>query len=375
MTWLYRLVLVVAIGAVYATVGRFAFIDYDDPIFVTENTEVQKGFQPSSVAWAFRNIEAANWIPITWLTHLLDWECWKNWAGGHHLQSLGWHVAGSLLLFEALRLATGHVTASFAVAMIYALHPMHVESVAWISERKGIVSSAFGMLTLLTYVIYTLQPGPDRLSLVVISYILGLMAKPMLIPLPLLLILLDYWPLRRIQLSGTSTSEIGLAPTISWGRVIVEKWPLYLASAVFVPIAYSTQQTGSAISSFEGLPLRYRLANADYSLVTYLRRYFWPSDLAVFYPHPKDSLGLVTLGVCLAILLTISVFVFRMRNKMPWLAVGWLWYLIMILPLSGMIPIGSHGMADRYSDLPLIGITIAIVWTISMIVGQWKSRA
>jgi tetratricopeptide (TPR) repeat protein len=373
MTWIYRLVLVVSLAIVYAPVARYSFVEYDDPLFVTKNASVQKGFNPDSVLWALSTFDCANWIPVTWLTHLADWEWWKDWAGGHHLQSLGWHLVGTVLLFEALRLATKNAGASFLVAAIYALHPLHVESVAWISERKGIVSSAFAMLTILLYVIYTRQPGADRMSLVVVSHCLGLMAKPMLVPLPMVLLLLDRWPLDRLAPgSKRPTSELAGPGKISLSAAIFEKWPLLATSLIFVPIAYWSQQAGKAISTAEGLPMEYRLRNADYSLVTYLRRYFWPSDLVVFYPHPKDSIGLPMLAIYLTILLTITLLVIRWSKARPWLAVGWLWYVVMIFPLSGLIPIGAHGMADRYSDLPLIGISIALVWTGVEWTRRWK---
>jgi tetratricopeptide (TPR) repeat protein len=352
MTWIYRLLLCLAIGLVYAPVVQFSFVDFDDQLVITENRWVQEGLTPESVSWAFSTLYFANWMPITWLTHLLDWELWKDWAGGHHLQSVLWHLAGVLLLFEGLRLASGRVGLSFIVAAIYALHPLHVESAVWIAERKGIVASAFALLTILLYVVYTQKPGPDRMALVAVSLLFGLMSKQMLVTIPIILLLLDRWPLDRL-----GNEKLSL-----W-QAIVEKWSLFMLSAIFVPIAYVAQHEGEAISTWEGLPLEYRLMNVDVSLVTYLRRFIWPSDLIVFYPHPKETLSLWIVGLCLAILIGLTLAVIVWGRGRPWLAVGWIWFLLMILPVSGIVPIGSHGMADRYSDLPLIGITIALVWT------------
>ncbi len=361
MTWIYRLLLCLAIILVYAPVVRFAFVDFDDQLVITQNPDVQQGLTPESVSWAFSTLYFANWMPFTWLTHLLDWELWKDWAGGHHLQSVLWHLAGVILLFEGLRLASGRVGLSFVVAAIYALHPLHVESAVWIAERKGIVASAFAMSTILLYVLYTRQPGPDRMALVFVSMLFGLMSKQMLVTIPLVLLLLDRWPLARL----------GKEQLTLWGAV-KEKWSLFLLSAAFVPIAYIAQHQGEAISTFEGLPLEYRLTNMDVSLVTYLRRYIWPSDLIVFYPHPKESLSLWIVGLCLAILIGLTVAAIVWGRQRPWLAVGWIWYLLMIAPVSGIVPIGSHGMADRYSDLPLVGITIALVWTGAEFATRWR---
>lgn len=352
-SWILRFALAALVLSVFSVSLRNDFVEYDDQLVVTENSVVRQGLTAESVGWAFTTGHFANWMPITWLTHLLDWELYRDNAAGHHATSVLWHLAGTLLLFEALRRMTRAPAASFVVAALYAIHPLHVESVAWIAERKGIVSSAFWMLALLAYSLYVERPTPGRWSVVVIAMGLGLMSKPMLITLPFALLLLDAWPLRRTSGPGA----------MSAGRLISEKWPLFLMGIAFVPIAYFVQSRGEAISTVEGLPVIYRIINLDHSAIEYLRRVFLPIDLSAFYPHPKDSLSAVRIGIDLSALALLTIASLWAWKRFPWITVGWLWYLVTLGPVSGLIPIGSHGMADRYSDIPLVGIYLALVFT------------
>ena len=355
--WLIRIFLTLLVAVIFAQTARHEFVDYDDQLVITQNPDIAKGLRPEGIAWAFSTSYFANWMPLTWITHLTDWELYQSWAGGHHLTSVVLHLAAVLLLFEALRKMTGQIFPSFVVAAVYAAHPMHVESVAWIAERKGNLSSVFWMLTMLLYAHYIEKPNPRRMAAVAGSLLAGLMSKQMLVTLPIILLLLDFWPLRRRD------TFFGLRGRPIW-PLLIEKWSLYLIAIVFMPVAYLMQEKGAAISTFEGLPIQYRLQNVIYAAVIYLRRFFWPSDLAVFYPHPKETLTPLVVGSCLGSLILLTIGAFLLRKRMPWIIVGWFWYLIALIPVCGIVPIGSHGMADRYGDIPLIGIQIAVVWTV-----------
>ncbi|MBX9655787.1 tetratricopeptide repeat protein [bacterium] len=363
--WSARILLAILVAIIYTQTAWNEFVEYDDQLVITQNPDIAKGLTPEGLAWAFSTSYFANWMPLTWLTHLADYEFYRDWAGGHHLTSALFHLIAVLLLFEALRKMTNQAMLSLIVAAIYATHPMHVESVAWVSERKGNLSSVFWMLTMYLYARYVKAPSIERMAAVAGSLFAGLMAKQMLVSLPLILLLLDFWPLHRRD------TFFGLRARPLW-PLIREKWSLFLIAAFFIPVAYLMQERGEAISTLEGLNLNYRLQNVIYSTVMYLRRFFWPSDLAVFYPHPKDSLSISVLLGCLCILLGITILAFLLRKKMPWNIVGWFWYLIALTPVSGIIPIGSHGMADRYGDIPLIGISIATVWTLYYIVVRFS---
>lgn len=363
--WSARILLVTLVAIIYTQTAWNDFVEYDDQLVITQNPNIAQGLTPEGLAWAFTTGYFANWMPLTWLTHLTDYEIYQGWAGGHHLTSALFHLIAVLLLLESLRKMTDQSLLSLIVAVLYATHPMHVESVAWVSERKGNLSSVLWMLTMYLYARYVKSPSVERMAAVAGSLLAGLMAKQMLVSLPLILLLLDFWPLRRRD------TFLGFRGRPIW-PLIREKWSLFLISIVFMPIAYLMQERGEAISTLEGLNLNYRLQNVIYSTVMYLRRFFWPSDLAVFYPHPKDTLSITVLVGCVVVLLGLTLLAFLSRKSMPWNIVGWFWYLISLAPVSGIVPIGSHGMADRYGDIPLIGISIATVWTLYYLVVRFR---
>ncbi|MGP8246140.1 MAG: tetratricopeptide repeat protein [Bryobacteraceae bacterium] len=343
--------LLAAIIAAYGQTLRFGFVNYDDPDYVTANVHVRNGIAADSVAWAFRHSFAGNWFPLTWLSHMLDVELFGLDSGLHHLTSVAIHALATLLLFAVLRRITKSRWPSAMVAALFALHPLHVESVAWIAERKDVLSAFFWMLTLYAYAGYAARPGPARYALTLLAFCLGLMAKPMLVTLPLVLLLVDYWPLAR-------------------GVRILEKLPFLALSAAVSVVAYVVHRGAGATASFEIFPLAVRLENALVSYAVYALKMFWPSNLAVFYPYSRGSLAVPATfaGIGLAAITFLSI---RMAARRPYLIVGWAWYLVTLAPVIGVIQVGAQARADRYTYIPMVGLSIALVWGAAEILQAW----
>jgi tetratricopeptide (TPR) repeat protein len=339
--WIYAL-LFSATLAVYAQAAYFDFINFDDPDYVTANPHVRGGFSAQNVAWAFTSGDAANWFPLTRLSHMLDYQIFGMASGGHHLINVLLHATSVLLLFAFLQRATGRQWLSAWVALMFALHPLHVESVAWIAERKDVLSTVFAMLALWSYVRWVEKPSLRRYLLVALAFGLGLMAKPMVITLPLVLVLLDVWPLSR-------------------GPRWREKIPLFAMSAACGAITLLVQQASGAVRTSEQFPWLLRVENAAVSCVVYLIKWFWPSRLAVFYPYPAEIPLWQATAAALAIA-AISAIALRSYRRRPYLAAGWLWYLIMLAPVIGLVQVGAQARADRYTYMPTIGISIMLAW-------------
>ena len=332
---------------VFAQTLRYDFVNYDDPQYVYQNTRITSGISFDNVGWAFSHIHSENWHPLTTITHMLDCQLSGLKAGWHHLTNVLLHGLAAVLLFLALRCMTSTLWRSAFVAAVFAVHPLHVESVAWIAERKDVLSAVFFMLTLLAYFHYTRAPSTGRYLAVAAVVALGLMSKPMLVTLPFVLLLLDYWPLRRIDdpRQGTARQVVHLA---------IEKIPLIALSAVSSVVTFLAQR--GAIGWTEQLAISARINNAIVSYVIYIRQMFWPTNLAVFYPHPEHRLPIWEIGVALTILVAITVAAFFLRRKAPYLVTGWLWYLGMLVPVIGLVQVGWQGHADRYTYLPQIGL-------------------
>ena len=347
------LCLLLAIFAVYAQVRTHAFINFDDPIYVTENLHVRVGLAWDGVIWAFTTFHDSNWFPLTWLSHMLDYELFGLDSGSHHLVNVLFHAVSTLLLFFALRRMTGARWPSAFAALIFAIHPLHVESVAWIAERKDVLSTFFWMLTLLAYSYYVAKPTRARYATTLVVFCLGLMAKPMLVTLPVVLLLLDLWPLRR-------------------GLRIIEKLPFFVASLASSIVAYLAHQRGGAVATLEVIPLATRIENTLATYVVYILKTLRPTHLAMFYPYPYPLQLLVVPAVLSAILLAlITVLVVWAYSQRPYLAVGWFWYIITLTPVIGIIQTGSQSRADRYTYIPMIGLTIALVWGFSEVLKPW----
>jgi tetratricopeptide (TPR) repeat protein len=333
--------------------SQFNFVIYDDSKFILGNKNIQTGFNWSSVSWAFTTMFGSNWQPLTWFSLMLDYEIYGTNAGGYHLTNVLIHLVNTLLLFLVLGRMTGRMWPSGFVAVLFAVHPLHVESVAWVAERKDVLSAMFWLLTMGTYVFYAASPSLKRYAWVVITYGLGLMSKPMLVTLPFILLLLDYWPLRRFQGSVF----------IAGRRLLLEKIPLLTLSAVVSVITIYGQDSTGALKSLVDMGLPERMANAVVSYGGYVVKMLWPVNLACFYPYPTSfpiSVVLLTL-TCMGMA---CFFSFRYIRTAPYLAIGWFWYLITLLPVSGIIQVGEQAMADRYTYIPLIGLFIVIAWGI-----------
>jgi protein O-mannosyl-transferase len=344
-------VLFVAVLLLYSQVSGHEFVSFDDPIYVTQNPEVRGGLTWTGVAWAFTSFYGSNWFPLTWLSHMLDCQLFGLNSGWQHLTNVWIHALSTMLLFAVLRRMTGEPWRSAMVALLFGLHPLHVESVAWIAERKDVLSGFFWMLTLWAYAAYASRPGRWRLALTWLVFCLGLMAKPMLVTLPFVMMLLDDWPLGR-------------------GFRILGKLPFFAASVGSSIVTYLAHAKGGAVASVEWVPLSMRCENALISCAVYILKTFWPTRLAVFYPYPLGSLLLPALfaGVALAAITALALLWHRQR---PYLTVGWLWYLVTLLPVIGLIQTGEQARADRYTYIPMIGLTMALVWGISQALQPW----
>mgnify|MGYP006198390701 CR=1 FL=1 len=333
------------------------FLTYDDPIYITENEQVQKGLTAEGVAWAFRSFDF-NWHPITWLTHMIDVELFGMNAGAHLLVNAAIHAINAILLLLVLTRATGFVWRSAVVAALFAIHPLHVESVAWLAERKDVLSSLFLLLTVWFYLRFVERRSKLHYALMLVMFILGLMSKGMLVTLPFVLVLIDYWPLRRLQ-------------SFRWRELrplIVEKLPLFL---LIIPAAFITwyaQHVVEAIANVRFVPVLIRLANAAISYVIYIRRMFWPDDLALGYSYPstiKPSTSIASAIILLVV--TILVVIYRERR---YLFTGWFWFAGMLVPVSGIVQIGPQSMADRYTYIPMVGLFILFTWLIADFVAR-----
>ena len=360
-----RLVFVIAVllaigtGILYAPALRNGFVNYDDPDYVTRNSQVLQGLTWPNIVWAFgTNNPAANWHPLTWISHMLDVHWYGTNATGHHFTNVLLYALDVGILFLVLEWMTGLALRSAAVAALYALHPLNVESVAWVAERKAVLSLLFLLLTLCAYVWYSRRPGVERYLAVVLFFTLALMAKIMVISLPLALLLLDYWPLHRFS-SGAGEPQ-KFSRTLS--ALVAEKIPLLLLSIAGGAMTLYVHGKEGALT--KAMPLNWRLKNVIYSYLAYLGKAIWPTRLAVFYPHPENSLPwweVIAAGVSL---LAISGIVWRLHAK-RYLTVGWLWYLGTMFPMIGLVQSGRQGAGDRYMCIPLLGLLLAVVWLVA----------
>jgi len=343
----FSLVLVAAVALVYLQVGNHEFLLYDDPNYVTDNPHIRSGLTLANILWAFSSFHDNNWFPLTWISHMLDVQLFGLEAGWHHLGNVALHSANSILLLLLLNRLTGCIWRSAIVAALFALHPLHVESVAWVAERKDVFSTLFLFLTLHAYLRYTERPGVGRYILTVLLFTLGLMAKPMLVSLPLIMLLIDYWPLHRLS------TQNALLPLLK------EKFPFAALALVSCVVTVAAQKEG--ISSLKSVPFLHRLGNAAVSYTAYIGKTVLPLDLSVFYPLQLKPSPWQPVTATL-VLAAISLAVWHWRKRSPYLLVGWLWYLIMLVPVIGLIQIGMQAMADRYTYVSLTGLFILAVW-------------
>jgi len=359
--------LIAAVFIAYEPVRHNDFVNYDDDVYITDNPNVTGGITCKSIIWAFTSAYGGNWHPLTWISHMLDCQMFGLNPLGHHLSSLLFHMASTLLLFWILKSMTDALWPSAFVAAAFALHPIHVESVAWAAERKDVLSGFFWILTMAAYLYYVRKQSFRRYLLVLIIFILGLMAKPMLVTLPFILLLLDYWPLNRVARNSELSTDV-------WRRLIVEKIPLIVLIVISSVITFFVQQSSGATGLMENVPFNSRLANAIVSYITYLGKMFYPVKLAAFYPHPTDTLPVWEVIFSLLLLAAISAWAIYAARRHRYLAVGWFWYLGTLVPVIGLVQVGSQAMADRYTYIPSIGIFILIGWGVAELFVKWRFK-
>jgi len=349
--------LVVLAALPFLIAGTGDFVNIDDNDYVLENRALRSGLSAASLRWALTTFHASNWHPLTWLSHLTDVSLFGLDPRGHHLSSVALHALGTGLLFMALARLTGARVLSAFVAAVFGLHPLRVESVAWISERKDVLSGVCFMLLLLAYERYVRCGGARRYLPVVVLFALGLAAKPMLVTAPLVLLLLDYWPLGRLRLGRGESKN-----WVSWRTPLTEKLPLLALSVASGLITFSAQRAGGAISTLEFIAPALRLANALLSYAAYLGKAVWPAGLAAYYPYPIGGISAAKIAGASLLIAATSIVVISSRRTRPYLAVGWFWYLVTLLPVIGIVQVGGQAMADRYTYLPLIGPLLAVTW-------------
>ncbi len=366
---LISLFLTLAILIVYCQAIHFDFNNYDDNLYVTENQQVRAGLTVKGFCWAFTTGHASNWHPLTWLSHMLDCELYGLNPMGHHWTNIQIHLANSILLFLLLNIMTGSIWQSGFVAALFALHPLHVESVVWIAERKDVLCAFFWILSILAYVRYTRKQSKINYLLIVVLFSFGLMSKPMIVTLPFTLLLLDFWPLSRFQ-SMLQKQQIPVFKAIAC--LVREKIPLFILSAILCLITFLVQQSGGAVTSIETLSLKVRVANAIVSYTSYIGKMIWPLNLAILYPFRESCPEQIIMSLLL--LLVLSALVVRAWRKFPYLTIGWFWYLGTLIPVIGLVQVGAQSMADRYTYVPLIGIFIIIAWGMRDIAAKWQGQ-
>ena len=367
LTFIFSLLLIFTTLLAYWQVENHDFLFFDDESYVTENRYVQEGGW-DNIIWAFTNMKSANWHPVTWLSHMLDSYLFGLNPKGHHLTNLFFHITNTLLLFFLFAYMTGCLTRSGFVAALFALHPLHVESVAWVAERKDVLSTSFWFLTLLSYIYYVKNRNIKRYLLLLIPFVLGLMSKPMLVTLPFVLLLIDYWPLDRlkvknhISLSYLHKQRKRFSSDIKpFLHVFYEKIPLFILSIIIGSLTIVAQDKGGAIRTLEDFPLSTRFSNAFLAYGGYIKKMLWPYHLAPYYPYPKSFSILEVVSVILLLLIISYLFLNKSRTH-PYLSVGWLWFIGTLLPVIGFVQVGWQAMADRYTYIPLVGLFIIISW-------------
>lgn len=368
------LILIVMTLSAYWPIQNFEFVSYDDTIYVTNNYHIQNVRTFTGIIKEFVDTHTGHWHPLTMLSHALDWKMYGRHAGGHHWTNVIFHIINAILLFSLLNIMTGAIWRSALVAALFAIHPINVESVAWISERKNVLSTFFWILTMLFYAWYVMQPSWKRYLPMFFCFVLGLMSKPMLVTLPFVLLLMDFWPLKRMAFGDLHTDPSypsGKKEKISF--LILEKMPLLFMMVASMIVTFHAAKSIGTIANFGTISLTQRLYNAILSYFFYLKKLFWPTDLAVFYPL-RGGLSIQQVLPAALLLIAVTVMVCRYYKRYPYLAVGWFWYLGTLVPVIGIVQVGGQSMADRYAYVPFIGIFIALSWMIADLIPKRKLK-
>jgi tetratricopeptide (TPR) repeat protein len=383
--------LVIATFVAYEPIRHNGFVDFDDATYITRNPNIKNGITLHSITWALTKLYAVNWHPLTWLSHILDYQLFGPNPLGHHLVSLLFHISNALLVLWILYVMTGAIWPSAFVAAVFALHPLQVESVAWAAERKNLLGGFFWLLTTALYIWYAKRPGAGRYILLFLVYGLSIMTKPVVVTLPFALLLLDYWPLGRVKRGNDTKSRNPIKPSakeicrreISAGWLVMEKIPLFTLSAVLCVITFIAQKSGGAVALLKHLPLNDRIANMFVSYIRYIGKTIWPSRLAVYYPHPYTGSGhtnlqIVEVAVCALLFFMILVLSIYTGRRKRYIAVGWLWFVVTLLPMIGLVQVGLQAMADRYMYISILGLLIIVAWVVKDFIANnryWKVAA
>jgi protein O-mannosyl-transferase len=365
--------LIAVVFVCYSSVVRNQFVNFDDNLYIKENPHVNSGLTWETVKWAFTSYYVSNWHPLTWLSHAVDVSLFALKPVGPHLENVLLHAINAAVLFLLLEFATGFRWRSLMVAALFALHPVNVESVAWAAERKNVLSTFFFLLALYAYEWYARQPERRRYAWVVGLYALALLAKPQVITFPLLLLLWDYWPLGRVAAGNRAAAACGDFPRMPGRKLLWEKWPLLLLSAVSAIVTMQAQQAGGAVKDLAHYGVLLRLENTVIAYVRYLKIVIWPSKLVALYPHPSKLFPAWQVAAASALLVAITVLVLRARRQ-SYLAVGWLWFLGSLVPMIGLVQVGEQALADRYAYISFIGLFVVAVWLVADLV-QTATRA
>lgn len=360
------LLLVTGVLFVYGAVGGHEFLLYDDTIYVTENPRVRTGLGMDNIVWAMSTFHAANWHPVTWLSHMLDWQLFGDDAGWHHRVNLLVHMLNSLLVYGVMGNLTGQWAKSAFIALTFSVHPLHVESVAWVAERKDLLCALFWLLTTGAYIRYVRRPAAGRYLTVLLFFALSLMAKPMAVTLPFVLLLLDFWPLGRFR--SDQTRKLNALPVLGGG--VREKLPLMALSLALSIATLAAQERSGAVGSWSAFPLDLRAANAVCAYAQYLGKAFWPSGLSVLYPFPESIAFPLWFGAALLLATVSGLAIVQMRER-PFFLTGWLWYAGTLVPVIGWVQVGQQARADRYTYLPLLGIWIILAWGLPSLLGRF----
>jgi len=376
-TYLICLLLAAVTLAIYWQTRSFELVNYDDEVCIRRNAVVNAGLGPAGIRMAFSTAVQGNWIPLVWLSYMMDNDSGGQVyglapAGVYHMTNLLLHLANAILLFLLLTLVTRSHWKSAFVAMLFAVHPLHVESVAWATERKDVLSTFFWLLAMLAYLRYTARPCATRYMLVVTAFVLGLMSKSMLVTLPIVLVLFDYWPLRR----GVKGAELRPGPEATFPalRLLREKLPLLAIAGAACVVTLWAQRTGGAVTGIDTLPLGVRLANAAVAYIAYIGKTFWPHDLIMLYAHPRNTLPVWQVVASGALLVATTAAAVLAARKRPYITFGWLWYVITLVPVIGLVQVGKQAMADRYTYIPLIGLFVIIAWGVPDLLGPFLRK-
>jgi tetratricopeptide (TPR) repeat protein len=370
VTLLIYIALAAATVIAYEPIRHNGFVGYDDTDYIVKNPHITGGITHQSIIWAFTKPYASNWHPLTWISHILDYQLFGLNPLGHHLVSVAFHIVNALLVFWIFTNLTGSIWASAFVAAVFAVHPVQVESVAWAAERKTVLSGLFWLLTMAAYVRYTRQPAFGRYILVLLVFGLCIMTKPIVVTLPLVLLLLDYWPLERVRWG----QSVGAASkSAKW--LIAEKIPLLAMSAFLSVMTFVSQKSGGAMSTTENMPLDYRIANTFLSYIKYIGKMIWPSKLAVYHPHPRTGFSDTAVVICALLFVLITVFSIYIGRRKRYVTIGWLWYVGTLVPMIGLVQVGAQAIAYRYMYLSMLGLLIIVAWAVKDLVAnrfRWK---